>query len=109
MNINDYLSERTYELCDGFSGKPIAYYKRHYRMIPEELFNQNRDKMYFYRAYDTWIYIDRKVTREECIELYGPITEEVYGPRGGWKSVTFGSTKFIHDYLRPVPEYENQL
>ena len=76
-------------------------------MIPEELFIQNRDKMYFYRAYDMWIYIDRKVTREECIKLYGPITEEVYGPRGGWKSVTFGTTKFIHDYRRTVPECES--
>ena len=26
-NIKDYLSEKTYELLDGYSGKPIAHFK----------------------------------------------------------------------------------
>jgi hypothetical protein len=100
-NIKDYLSEKTYELLDGYSGKPIAHFRIQTSRIPEGVFNENRHKMYFSQSNQTWVYIDRKVTREECIELYGPITEEEYGPRGGWKSVTFGTTKFIHDYMRP--------
>lgn len=35
--------------------------------------------------------------------------EEVFGPRGGWKSVTFGDTKFIckemkKDYFGKISE-----
>jgi len=101
MDIKDYLSEKTYELFDGMSGKPVAYYKSQTKRIPEELFNQNFNKMYYSNSGGAWIYIERKVTREECIKLYGEITNEEFGPRGGWKSVTFGTTKFIHEYLRP--------
>lgn len=101
MNINDYLSEKEFELKDSYSGKPVAYYKIQRIRIPEELFSKNRDKMLYSNCNETWMYLTRKVTRKECIKLYGPITHEEYGPRGGWKSVTFGTTKFGHDFLRP--------
>lgn len=99
MNINEYLSEKQFDLTDSWSGKPVAKY-RIVRDMPSELFGQNRDKMVCLTP-GVWGYVDSIVTREECIELYGPITEEEYGPRGGWKSVTFGTTKFKSDYLRP--------
>jgi len=101
MNINNYLSEKVYELCDSWSGKPIAYYRVQTSRIPEELFNENFDRMYYSNGNNEWLYLERKVTRGECVELYGDITEEEFGPRGGWKSVTFGKTKFKHEFLRP--------
>jgi len=99
MNIQDYLSKEQYDLVDSWCGKPVATV-RYVINMPSELFNQNRSKMVCVTV-GMWAYVDKLVTREECIELYGPITEEVYGPRGGWKSVTFGSTKFISEHLRP--------
>jgi hypothetical protein len=51
--------------------------------------------------YPDWFLITRKLTREEAIQKYGPISDEEIGPRGGWKSVTFGSTRFCSSYLRP--------
>ena len=63
--------------------------------------------------YDSWCgepiqfihYEDEKLivtnlTREEAIEKYGLVTNEDFGPKGGWKSVTFGTTKFISKYMR---------
>lgn len=100
MNIDDYLSKEQYDLVDSWSGKPVAKV-RYVIEMPSELFNEHRHKMVCVTV-GMWAYVDSIVTREECMELYGPITEEVYGARGGWKSVTFGNTKFISTHLRPV-------
>lgn len=99
MNINDYLSTETYDLLDSWSGKPIGSY-RLLRNMPSDMFNQNRHKM-FCISVGIWGYLDKVITRDECVKLYGEITHEEFGPRGGWKSITFGTTKFISDYLRP--------
>jgi len=45
--------------------------------------------------------IIKTLTRQKAIEKYGVITEEIFGARGGWKSVTFGQKKFLSTYLRP--------
>lgn len=42
-----------------------------------------------------WALITKSLSREDLIEQYGPITEEKFGPRGGWKSVTFGHQKTL--------------
>ena len=104
FEIETYLSKEVFELQDSYSGKPIAYFKTQTSRIPEDLFKENYDKMLYSNSMNAWIYLTRKVTREECIKLYGDITHEEYGPRGGWKSVTFGTTKFKHDFLRPQHE-----
>lgn len=43
----------------------------------------------------------KELTRDEAIAKYGPITDEAFGPQGGFKSVTFGSTKFTSKMFRP--------
>jgi hypothetical protein len=96
--MEQYLSEKEYELYDGWCGKPVSWY-RVVRNMPSEIFNENRHRMEYVNG--VWVYIVRSVTREECIEKYGEITSEEYGPRGGWKKVTFGSTTFISEKLRP--------
>jgi hypothetical protein len=47
-----------------------------------------------------WYFIDRWLTRREAIDQYGPVKAEVYGPRGGWKSVTFGATTFTSPLMK---------
>lgn len=102
FDIETYLSKEVYEMFDSHSGKPIAYFRIQKTRIPEELFSKNYSRMMYSNSNNSWVYLVRKVTREECIELYGPITNEEFGPRGGWKSVTFGTNKFGHDFLRPL-------
>ena len=50
--------------------------------------------------YPDWFLVVKTLSREEAIKKYGEITNEEFGVRGGWKSVTFGKTKFISRYLR---------
>jgi hypothetical protein len=99
--MENYLSEKTFELHDGWCGETIAWY-RTIKNMPSELFDKNRDKIEYVNG--MWVYLVRTITRKECIKLYGNITDEEYGPRGGWKSVTFGDKKFISEVLRPRRE-----
>ncbi len=48
----------------------------------------------------TWFLIVRKLSREDAIKKYGPITAEEFGPRGGWRSVTFGTKTFLSKCVR---------
>ena len=100
-NLQNYLSNRSFDLIDPYSGKPIGSY-RVVSNMPSDMFNENRHKM-FYLGNTTggWGYLEEVYTRAKMVELYGPVTDEEYGPRGGWKSVTFGTTRFGSDYLRP--------
>lgn len=47
-----------------------------------------------------WVLVTRILTREAAIEKYGPIANEELGPRGGFRSVTFGDKQFISRYVR---------
>lgn len=48
-----------------------------------------------------WVLITKSLTRKEAETQYGPVTDEEFGPRGGWKSVTFGDKKFTSKCLKP--------
>jgi|GEM_PF-2836846 len=56
-----------------------------------------------------WALIVKWLTPEEAVEKYGPITHQQFGPQGGWRSVTYGSTQFTAKELKPSPELENKF
>ena len=41
-----------------------------------------------------WVLICLRLTRAVAEQVYGQVTEEERGPRGGWRSITFGTTRF---------------
>ncbi len=49
------------------------------------------------------------LTPEEAVKQYGPITHQLFGPQGGWKSVIYGTTKFTNVQLKPNPELESKF
>lgn len=44
-----------------------------------------------------WYVYDKSLTHEEAIEKYGPVTNENIGPKGGFKSRTYGDKQFAVD------------
>jgi len=50
----------------------------------------------------TWVLVTKWLSREEAIKKYGAITQEIWGPRGGWKSVTFGTKTFINPHFKSI-------
>lgn len=49
----------------------------------------------------TWFLITEWLSIESAIEKYGAITQIMTGPRGGFRSIRFGDTPFIHDSMDP--------
>ncbi len=48
-----------------------------------------------------WYLIVKELTKEEALEKYGPVTNLEVGPRGGFRSVTYGDKKFLSRKLDP--------
>jgi hypothetical protein len=45
--------------------------------------------------------VTERLTPAEAIRKYGPITELELGPQGGFKTVTYGTTKFMSRFVDP--------
>jgi len=43
----------------------------------------------------SWALVTKQLTHEEAIEKYGPVTARPTGPQGGWRSITYGTTRFL--------------
>lgn len=91
-------------IFDGYCGEPIGWGFQIITHLGEERFSALGKFGELECLYPTWYLVTKKITREEAMQKYGAITEEIFGPRGGWKSVTFGTKKFISKYLKPSKE-----
>jgi len=97
---DDALSDYKACLFDSWCGKPVAWGFEILKRISDKRFAALGDYGSLECSYPTWFLIVRRLTRVEAVTLYGPVSAEGFGPRGGWKSVTFGTTKFISRSLR---------
>ena len=90
-------------IYDGGSGGPIAWGFKIVRHLGEERFQAlwKYGRLECVGSSGQWVVVTKYITREEANEKYGEITNEEFGPRGGWRSVTFGDKTFISDILRP--------
>lgn len=86
-------------ICDGWCGEPIGWGYPVISHLGDDLWQeiQNYGELQCvpdpYRQ--SWYLIIKQLSRAEAEKKYGPITNEEWGPRGGWKSVTFGKKKFM--------------
>lgn len=96
----DDLSDFKECLFDGYSGEPVGWGFELLRRVEESRFEALRQFGTLECSYPKWFLIRQTLGRNEAISKYGAITDEEFGPRGGWKSVTFGDTKFISRSLR---------
>ena len=42
-----------------------------------------------------WALVVKRLTHDEAVEKYGEVTDRPTGPRGGWRSITYGEHKFL--------------
>lgn len=92
-------------LFDSWCDEPVAWGFKILHYLGEERFG----KLSKYGRLEClepgiWALVVKTLAREEAIEKYGAITEEILGPRGGWKSTTFGDKKFTSRFLSPKKE-----
>lgn len=102
--LGEYLSEYGCVIFDGYCNEPVGWGFKIMVYLGEEKFIElgKYGKLECINGFKSlWVLVTKTLSREKAIELYGPITNEVYGPRGGWKSTTFGDKRFIRSYLMP--------
>lgn len=76
-------------LYDGWCGEPIAWARVGERVIGQEW------------TRDGYVAITERLTPAEAVRKYGPITEVELGRNGGFRSITYGTTKFIDRFVDP--------
>lgn len=94
------LGEYGSQLYDGVCGEPTMWGFRIITRLGDERFHALHEFGDLECVYPDWFLITKKLTREEAINKYGEIADEEFGPRGGWKSVTFGDKRFISKILK---------
>ncbi|MFE3280684.1 hypothetical protein [Nocardia sp. NPDC059239] len=70
-------------LYDGWCGEPIAWARVGEPVIGHEWTEHG------------YVAITGRLSPAEAVRKYGPITEVLLGLNGGFRSVTYGSTKFF--------------
>lgn len=88
-------------LYDSCAGEAVAWGFKLIRRMSDERFQSLHQYGELHCTYPDWFLITRKLTRVEAIARYGDVSDEKFGPRGGWKSVTFGTKRFCSQFLRP--------
>lgn len=98
-----------YDVCwyDAICGEPVAWGYPVLRHLGEELWAKAQ-------AYGTmecdhgfspeWCLVTKRLTPAEAKEKYGDVTNIDVGPRGGFRSVTYGTKQFLAKELDPRPK-----
>lgn len=94
-----YIGSYGPQLFDGWCGEPTMWGCKITGHMGEDLFGELRswailNDCSLECSYPAWFLVTKKLTRQEAIEKYGDVTNEEFGPRGGWKNVTFGKRTF---------------
>lgn len=76
-------------LFDGWCGEPIAWARVGEPVIGREWTEHGQ------------VAVTERLTPAEAVRKYGAIAELVVGPRGGFKSVTYGEQKFVSRWVDP--------
>ena len=96
--FEEYLGEYGPQLYDSWCGEPVGWGFKIIKHLGDEKWAKLSEHGDLECAYPNWFLITRKLTRAEAIEKYGPVVEEL-GPRGGYKSGTFGEKRFVSKWL----------
>jgi hypothetical protein len=94
------LSSYEAQAFDAFCGEPVGWGFSIVQRMSEEKFNGLKSFGIVEYVGNGYVLLTKVLTREEAIQKYGNITEEQFGPRGGWRSVTFGNKKFLSKHLK---------
>lgn len=90
---------------DGYCGEPIGWGYAPNTRLGDALFKEVETSLKGARWHcldlGHWVVATRHLTPKMAVEKYGPITKMYVGPRGGYKSVTYGDKIFCSKQLDP--------
>jgi hypothetical protein len=82
------------------NGQILAWGCRLLQEVPTEQFEAMREHGEWFYVDMEWHLLLRKFHLEELIEKFGGVTEVGLGPKGGFKYIIFGKTKFENKILK---------
>ena len=100
VGFETYLGDYGPQLYDSYCGEPVSWGFPIQVRMGEEKFTELRSQAQLDCCYPNWFVITKELSRKEAIRKYGAVTKEEFGPRGGFRSVTLGTTTFISKSLR---------
>lgn len=85
-----------YGICtyDSYCGEPTGWGYKILKHLGPDIFNALSEQGEMVCIYPEWFLVTKRLTKEEAIAKYGEITDTKIGPRGGFKSETYGTTTF---------------
>ena len=102
--LKEYMGPFGPAMVDECSGITISYGFPVVRYMGEDLFTCAKHAykaMRYDREADQWYFVTSELTPADAIREYGEVTDMEVGPRKGFKSVTYGKTKFTSRELDP--------
>lgn len=115
VGFEDILAEEEVCLVDSSCRMPVYWGYKLMQQIGEERFNALKQvaKVKFAPGQKypegTWFVVSKVLGYEDALVLYGSVTATEYGPRGGFRSITFGETKFVSKELLPPNIVEEKV
>jgi hypothetical protein len=95
------LSDYGPQIYDAYSEEPIEWGYRILQHLGQDKFNELRDFGDTHYAGESWFLVTKWLTPDEARQKYGEVTHTEFGPRGGFRSVTYGTTTFVSKRLDP--------
>lgn len=86
---------------DSHCGETVGWGYPINKRLGEELWSKVSQHGEMWCSYPNWYLITHWLTPEEATKKYGKVTSEERGPRGGFRSVTYGKTTFSSKHLDP--------
>jgi hypothetical protein len=109
--FNTYLGHFGEQIFDSWCGKCVGWGYKLIRHCGDEMFAELGKHGSLDCVYPNWYLITKRLSINEAIHQYGDIEEVEVGPRGGFRTVTFGKTKFCQKELDPrgVENFNNSM
>lgn len=96
------LSEYHAVLIDTGCSEPVAWGFALTKHLGEEKFEAlKRFGMPYCISMGKWVLVVKWLTSEEAEKKYGPVTSIERGPKGAFKSITYGNKRFVHACMQP--------
>jgi len=80
---------------DAACGEPIAWGFSLRRRLDDAQWNALSEHGEMECFGNSWALVVKRLTHLEAIEKYGGVSECPTGPRGGWRSITYGKRQFL--------------
>lgn len=97
-HLKKYFGEYRAVLFDGWCGEPVNWGFEVLSHLGDELWAEasqyGRMECNHSFPHSTWYLILKSLTPEDAKKKYGDITDYALGVRGGFQTVTYGTTKF---------------